>query len=421
MRRKNGLKQAAGILLTVLIMTVIISIPGAADEPDRKNDISYLLDGVSPQQPGTLEEPTVPEQAEEQDITVDKGTYTVKNLHIPEGAAYYNGHYYYYYDDPVIPWNMAFLICYNYHAHLVSVTSADEQAFLERQYPGTRGWIGASLEEDGWKWMSSESFEYTNWKEGAPKNQNNGGYAYLSPNMQWDDLPKDDTAYHSGFYCEWDSDIVSYKKNGLLDGEVSEEVKQLVEEGKGYYYGIGPEGYDFDEAWECFKEATDGGSGEAWYYMGLILEGELIQTNDPYIRAMGSFDRAVTYGFPMGWYGMGCLYEAGLGVPEDYDKAMQMYKWAVDLGCEEANYGIALLYNYGHGVEQDYDKAFKYFLKAAEAGYPYAMYSVGKMYENGQGTPEDYSQAKLWYERLLDCKYADLELKESVGEEQAIA
>ena len=49
------------------------------------------------------------------------------------------------------------------------------------------------------------------------------------------------------------------------------------------------------------------------------------------------------------------------------------------------------------------------------------MYSVGKMYENGQGTPEDYSQAKLWYERLLDCKYADLELKESVGEEQAIA
>ena len=237
--------------------------------------------------------------------------------------------------------------------------------------------------------------------------------------MQWNDLPTNDTTCHTGFYCEWDSDLVTYEKNGLFDGQISDEARKLLEEGKGYFYGTGPEGFDIDKAWSCFSQATDGYSGEAWYYMGRILENDMRSTNDPFIRAMGAYERAAEYGCQKGWYGMGDMYRRGLGVAQDPSKAMQLYKRAVDMGCEEANCGIALLYEYGLGVDQDYYKAFEYYMKAAEAQNPYAMYCIGWLYEYGKGVSQDYDLAKQWYRLFLDTPYEDIELKEMVGEELA--
>jgi len=60
--------------------------------------------------------------------------------------------------------------------HLVTITSADEQAFIEAQFPtalgapGTFGyWIGGfSQTKDVYEWVTGEAFSYTNWHPGEP-------------------------------------------------------------------------------------------------------------------------------------------------------------------------------------------------------------------------------------------------------------
>lgn len=60
--------------------------------------------------------------------------------------------------------------------HLVTITSAEEQAFVEGAFGvGLRGcWMGGIQAEgaaeplDGWQWITGEPWEYTNWGAGEP-------------------------------------------------------------------------------------------------------------------------------------------------------------------------------------------------------------------------------------------------------------
>lgn len=327
------------------------------------------------------------------------------NLNIPADAVTWNGHFYYYYEDPEISWTMAENYCGISHGHLVTIASAEEQAFLESAFPGTGGWIGASIREDGnWQWVTDEVLDYTNWNDGEPDNKNETeGCARFSANMKWEDLPNEDTASHTGYYCEWDSNLVAYARNGTYDETITEETRALLEEGKGCYYGTGPDGYDLGRAWECFSAATEDQSAEAWYYLGRIMaSGRKDTGKDPYIRAMGAYEKAVTYGFLLGWAGQADLYLNGQGVPVDYDRARQLYQRAIDQGCKEAYFGMGRLYQYGLGVEADGVKAVECYQKAAESEEPgwrnMARNALGNLYYEGcAGIPADYSLAVDWY------------------------
>ena len=344
-------------------------------------------------------------------------TYTVENLNIPVDDTYFNGHFYYFFSDLDGSWTDAKAFCFIYGGHLVTINSAEEQAFLESQYPGTSGWIGAYEEDGTWKWTTGEPFLYTNWKAGEPNNQNgNEGYGHLYTDMQWNDLPEEDATYHKGFYCEWDTDVVTYERDGVFGGEILPETAELLEKGKGYFYGTGAEGFDMQKAWECFYDATDDYSGEAWYYLGRILAGGQRSLNYPYTRALGAYERAIAYGCQKGWIGMGDLYLSGQGVPIDYWRAIQYFQRAAGFGCEEADCYIGYVYECGLGVEQDFAAAALHYQKGAENGDPMAMYYLGRMYEEGKGVPMDYSTAEYWYEQALASPYLSINIKEGIGE-----
>ena len=71
--------------------------------------------------------------------------------------------------------------------HLVTINSAEEQAFIETLLPATTGpercWAGGFQpdsvppEQDpgaGWEWVTGEPWSYTNWDEGEPNEAQSG-------------------------------------------------------------------------------------------------------------------------------------------------------------------------------------------------------------------------------------------------------
>ena len=388
-----------------------LSLEIVEEEPDNGFYRTTESHVPASSEPEPFSEPMVESMPEPEPMTEalpdpepEPTTYTVTNLNIPGDAVSYNGHYYAYYWDPDVSWTNASSYCFINSGHLATITSAEEQAFLENAFPGTQGWIGASLQEDGsWQWTTKEDFSYMNWKAGEPNNQNGEeGYAHLYTDMQWNDLPDTDTTYHTGYYCEWDTDTVTYERDGLFGGEITDETRSLLEEGKGFYFGTGEGGFDADQAWNSFAAATDDYSADAWYYLGRIMGRDLRHLKDTYLRAMGAYERAVCYGTPLGWMGQGMLYLNGFGVPRDYSRAAQLFQRAIELGRDEGYCGLGILYYEGLGVEQDPGKAMEYFRIAAESSefewQNRARRYIGHLYFDGyDGGEPDYAQALEWY------------------------
>ncbi len=121
-------------------------------------------------------------------------------------AGEFGGHRYEYYPNADISWTQARAMCQSMGGHLVTITSAEEQAFIESTFPGTTGWIGAYGDESGWSWVTGEQWSYTHW---SPENPDNAAgtewFGHLWNSMQWNDLDNDDPRNAQfGFYCEYD-------------------------------------------------------------------------------------------------------------------------------------------------------------------------------------------------------------------------
>lgn len=149
------------------------------------------------------------------------------NLKIPDDAIFYNGHYYMLYQDS-LAWNEANLYCQQMGGHLLTVTSQDEQDFINSCLSANTNlknlyWIG--LEEkvgEGWSWVTQEDYEYENWAIGEPNNDFSGTESVVQicgkdHNSflagQWNDSRYDGGAAsfwrlsNTGFICEWEGEI----------------------------------------------------------------------------------------------------------------------------------------------------------------------------------------------------------------------
>lgn len=99
-----------------------------------------------------------------------------------------NGHCYEAILAPV-SWDEAKAACEKLGGHLVTITSAEENAFvfslvrgsnafwfLDGSGNGLGPWLGGYQEDGaqepagGWRWVTTEPFTYTNWEEGQPDN-----------------------------------------------------------------------------------------------------------------------------------------------------------------------------------------------------------------------------------------------------------
>ena len=99
----------------------------------------------------------------------------------------YNGHSYYR-STGIANWTTAKSNCAAMGGHLVTVTTSGENSFLFNLWPS--GWIGLTDEvtEGTWKWVTGETFSYTNWNSGEPNNSGNEDYIQFVSGGRWNDL-----------------------------------------------------------------------------------------------------------------------------------------------------------------------------------------------------------------------------------------
>lgn len=198
---------------------------------------------------------------------------------IPNKQIVYKDHIYSLYND-VMTWNEAKIQCENMGGHLVTVTSEEEQSVIEELVKDSFcSWyfMGASNTENGvdYKWVTGESFDYTNWKNGSPDNVNEN-YLMATRNLNggWQDTTVDGYSCLVGFICEvetgqilpqetvyynghtyelydevltWeDAEEFAKLKGGYLTAVTSKDenefIYSLTQKGEQYYYWLGGKG-----------------------------------------------------------------------------------------------------------------------------------------------------------------------------------
>ncbi len=102
-------------------------------------------------------------------------------------------------------WSEARVYCEKVGGHLATITSADEQKFIDYLNKGSKSlWIGAYRDEYVlWYWVTGEKWDYTNWKAGEPNNQGTETCVAVWTS-EWNDLGAGSSG-QSGFLCEWDT------------------------------------------------------------------------------------------------------------------------------------------------------------------------------------------------------------------------
>lgn len=131
---------------------------------------------------------------------------------IPSDAISFNGHYYKVFHQQSY-WSYAARTCKLLGGHLVTITSAEEQAFLNGLnagdvWIGLRGISDTRTKTAGWAWVTGEPFAFNNWSSTEPSGTGVGGneeFVAMWPNT-WNDLIN--TSYEqSGFICEWEGGL----------------------------------------------------------------------------------------------------------------------------------------------------------------------------------------------------------------------
>ena len=137
-----------------------------------------------------------------------------------EGTLEYNGHKYKLITEEM-SWDDAEAYCISLGGHLVTITSAEENSFVQSLI-STSTMIGLSdaAEEGAWEWITGESLTYTNWAENEPNNQSNEDYVLMQVKGTWNDGHLDREKWP--FICEWDGTTLSGKTYSV------EEIEQMV-------------------------------------------------------------------------------------------------------------------------------------------------------------------------------------------------
>lgn len=137
-----------------------------------------------------------------------KALIAVREMGAPHEAYEFGGHWYWSYPSNM-SWHEARDSCAVVGGHLVSITSAAENA-IAGWVAGMRlrygeGWIGLTDErrEGAWAWVSGERTGFTAWHENQPAEDESGGndYAVFYAGAQW---RARSTTRRVGFVCEWD-------------------------------------------------------------------------------------------------------------------------------------------------------------------------------------------------------------------------
>ena len=146
--------------------------------------------------------------------------------------------------EKAMTWNDAKLYCESKGGHLVTITDESEQKKVKAllsdpQFEGY--WMGASIVNGSWKWVTGESFTYSNWYPGEPNDCEEGmclqmfsTYRYTPGTWDdtWNNGDKGDGIHVQGFICEWDSSVKTVKVKFDANGGKIRPASITVDAGK---------------------------------------------------------------------------------------------------------------------------------------------------------------------------------------------
>lgn len=172
--------------------------------------VGYAVDGVD----YNGEYPTIPVKYRQTNNNEDSNQ---------DNRYTFNGNQYKVFNQ-TMTWNEAKAYCENLGGHLATITTLDEQAFIEELYSDSRLWIGGYRDnKNEWRWVTGEEWKYTNWDAGEPNNSDNvvsdENCVALWSAYLWNDLNSENTYEQEGFICEWENSIDSnIKAENIYNG-----------------------------------------------------------------------------------------------------------------------------------------------------------------------------------------------------------
>lgn len=244
---------------------------------------------------------------------------TTNSTNIPSTAVEFNGHYYQVYDESMT-WTEAKKYCESLGGHLATITSQEEQQFIESQLVNGQKscyWLGGtdSAVEGKWNWITGEEFSYTKWGADMPDNWQDEDYLmiYKDPHPShtgntfgfWNDLKENGTCQGTsyfrkeifGFICEWDdfthetptaSNCITKREcvdYGWYTGNMGDScLFSLDKQGiyndnagnSGYYRNgnIGLDGTEYNNGFEAWIARWNPTAEISWAYATYKLEGK---------------------------------------------------------------------------------------------------------------------------------------------------
>lgn len=161
-----------------------------------------VMESLPPIQPTETASPAAPTSTSAPTATVTPIPTATLNRGVQNPK---NGHWYLFVNQER-SWHTAHEYCRGMGAHLVTISSEDENRFVYSISPFA--WMGASdeKEEGSWAWITGEPLTYANWAEGEPDNCGQPDcrpehyLTFSETPLQWNDVP----ASELPFICEWD-------------------------------------------------------------------------------------------------------------------------------------------------------------------------------------------------------------------------
>lgn len=92
-------------------------------------------------------------------------------------------------------------------------------------------------------------------------------------------------------------------------------------------------------------------------------------------------------------------------LPSSTAESLAYVKVHARKGKAWAQHNMGCRYETGKDVEQDYEEAYRWFRQAADQGFALSEHAVGECYKDGQGVQTDFHEAARWYQKSIDQGY----------------
>ena len=114
----------------------------------------------------------------------------------------------------------------------------------------------------------------------------------------------------------------------------------------------------------------------------LFNKGKVLIQQNNVLEGIHWLQQAATQGHATAAYELASLYEAGLGVPKNFQQAKSYYELAIQQGHRNAHYNLALLYNNEQASFRNLQKARELMQTIAQQGDIEAQFVLATLFES---------------------------------------